>query len=105
MRRRSFVGVSAIGGIGLMLPLYYCLGDNHSKKNFQEMTGFQKQSFKLLKTWCDAMIRDQVNNETDPVANGALYCHACKTISCTTDLICILVMLTTDLRRLMPYTF
>ena len=80
MKRRSFVGLSAIGGIGLMLPLHSCFGNKHQHVGEEAFTEFQKESFELLKTWCDAMIRDQVNDVNDPVTNGSLYCHACGVI-------------------------
>jgi len=82
MKRRSFINISALGSMSLMLPMYACLGGRNEHKivSIKDMTEFQKQSFNLLKTWCDAMIRDQVNDENDPVTNGTLYCHACKTV-------------------------
>ncbi|UMB54123.1 hypothetical protein MKD41_01275 [Lutibacter sp. A64] len=81
MKRRSFVHLSAIGSLGLMLP-YGCILDSskHKVMNSKDMTAFQKQSFNLLKTWCDAMIRAQVNNPSNPVLDGTLYCHACDTV-------------------------
>jgi hypothetical protein len=82
MKRRAFVNVSAMAGLGLMFPWYSCKenGEHQKHLNLEDLTDFQKQAFNLLKTWCDAMIRDQVNNESDPVTNGTLYCHACKTV-------------------------
>lgn len=80
MKRRHFMQLSALGGFGVMLPMYSCLGNNHTAIQLNELTGFQKECFNLLKTWCDAMIRDQVNDEANPVTNGTLYCHACKTV-------------------------
>lgn len=39
-----------------------------------------------MKIWCDTIIHDQVNDETNPFYNGALYCHACKTVhGCAND--------------------
>ena len=72
--------LSTIGGVGLMLPIYSCFNNNRKGINLVNMTKFEKQSFNLLKTWCDAMIRDQVNNSNDPVTNGSLYCHACQVV-------------------------
>jgi hypothetical protein len=82
MKRRSFINVSALGSMGLMLPMYACLGGRNEHKivSVNDMTDFQKQCFNLLKIWCDGMIRDQVNDPSDVVTNGALYCHACKTV-------------------------
>jgi hypothetical protein len=78
MKRRSFVQLSSFAGLGMLMPLHSCIGN--AKKSVTEMTIFEKQSFSLLQTWCDAMIREQVNNPNDPVSNGALYCEACDLI-------------------------
>ncbi|NJX14291.1 hypothetical protein [Tamlana crocina] len=82
MERRSFINVSILGGMGLLLPAYACgKGKSVNKTiNLDNLTAFQKQCFNLLKTWCDAMIREQVNNENDPVMHGTLYCRACETV-------------------------
>lgn len=80
MKRRSFINISALGGVGLMLPIYACIDAKHKKVVIEEMTAFQKQSFNLLKTWCDAMIRNQVNNPTNSITDGSLYCHACEVV-------------------------
>ncbi|MFC2110597.1 hypothetical protein ACFLSU_08525, partial [Bacteroidota bacterium] len=82
MKRRAFVNVSLMGGLGFMLPWYSCKGntDHQNQINLEDFSDFQKQSFNLLKTWCDAMIRDQVNNPDDSISDGSLYCHACEVI-------------------------
>ncbi|WP_299012499.1 hypothetical protein [uncultured Polaribacter sp.] len=80
MKRRSFMQLSALSSLGLLLPLHSCNSNSHKVINLEDFTAFQKQSFDLLKTWCDAMIRDQINDNNDPVTNGTLYCHACKTV-------------------------
>jgi hypothetical protein len=79
MNRKSFVQLSVFGSLGLMLPISACKGSDgkHVVLKFSE---FQEASFKLLQTWCDAMIRDQVNNANDTVSHGSLYCHACDLI-------------------------
>ncbi|WP_198027605.1 hypothetical protein [Seonamhaeicola sp. S2-3] len=64
----------------MMLPLNACNGKHSKMKNFNNMTAFEKQSFNLLKIWCDAMIRDQVYDKSNSVIHGALYCHACDDI-------------------------
>ena len=81
MKRRSFINITTIGSLGLLLPLHHaCIENKHNSFDFKDMTDFESSSFKLLKTWCDAMIREQINDENDPVSNGALYCEACDLI-------------------------
>ncbi|PQJ72694.1 glycoside hydrolase family protein [Polaribacter butkevichii] len=80
MKRRSFIQLSTWGSLGLMLPIYSCNKNGFKKLDLKSMTEFEKQSFNLLKTWCDAMIRDQVNNPNDSVTDGALYCYACNVV-------------------------
>lgn len=80
MKRRSFVHLSAIGSLGLTLPLYACAEVNHKNQKSVDMTDFETSAFSLLTTWCDAMIREQINDPADAVSNGALYCEACGDI-------------------------
>ncbi|WP_139956529.1 hypothetical protein [Flavicella sediminum] len=82
MKRRSFINISAIGSLGLLLPMHACVGAGNKYKvvSLNDMTAFQKQSFQLLKVWCDAMLRDQIHDKSKSVEDGALYCHACSTI-------------------------
>ncbi|WPR70149.1 hypothetical protein SLW70_09315 [Flavobacterium sp. NG2] len=80
MKRRSFVQLSALGSFGLMLPLYACKSGSIFNSHQEDLTDFETNAFQLLTTWCDAMIRDQINNPNDSVTHGALYCHACEKI-------------------------
>ncbi|MBD0724733.1 hypothetical protein B6A10_06035 [Flavobacterium sp. L1I52] len=79
MKRRSFVQLSALGSLGLMLPLYSCKSSIFPY-GIASADTFETNTLKLLTTWCDAMIRDQINNPNDSVTHGALYCHACEKI-------------------------
>ena len=79
MKRRSFVQLSTLGSVGLMLPIYAC-GSSTKNGESKEMTDFEASAFSLLTTWCDAMIRDQINDPNNSVTHGALYCHACQDI-------------------------
>lgn len=72
--------LSATGSMAVMLPLNACRGDLHDHGDMENLTAFQADSLNLLTTWCDAMIRDQVDNPSDPEQHGALYCHACGLI-------------------------
>lgn len=60
--------------------MYASIVNNKKQVAVENMTAFENQSFNLLKTWCDAMIREQINNPNDPVSDGALYCEACELI-------------------------
>ena len=80
MERRSFMQLSAIGSLGLMLPMCACSDANHKNQKSVDMTDFETSVFSLLTTWCDAMIREQINDPADAVSNGALYCEACGVI-------------------------
>lgn len=80
MKRRFFLHLSAAGSMGVMLPMYGCDGTNHDHGNERSYTDFEESTFNLLTTWCDAMIRDQIDNPKDLVMDGALYCHACGLI-------------------------
>lgn len=79
MKRRSFIQISALGSASLFLPLYTC-GSTSKESSYLNGSKFQELSLNLLTTWCDAMIRDQINNPNDKVQHGALYCHACEDI-------------------------
>ncbi|WP_163397449.1 hypothetical protein [Flavobacterium fluviatile] len=82
MKRRSFVQLSVLGSLSLMLPLYSCKAASISQEGnlVEDLSPFENNTFQLLTTWCDAMIWDQVNNPNDKVTHGALYCHACEKI-------------------------
>ncbi len=79
MKRRSFVQLSTLGSVGLILPIYAC-GSSNRNGELVKMTDFEASTFGLLTIWCDAMIRDQINDPNNPVTHGALYCHACEDI-------------------------
>jgi len=82
MKRRSFINISALSSISLMLPMYGCMGENkmHGNLNLDDMSAFQKQSFNLLKIWCDALLQTQVNDASSPTTHGAFYCKACEVV-------------------------
>jgi len=73
--------LTAFGGLGLLLPMHLCQANTQQEGfDLEKMTAFEASSLSLLTTWCDAMIRDQINKPNDPITNGALYCHACGDI-------------------------
>ena len=82
MDRRLFINRSVKGSLVLLMPFYACMPNKEVHKIIDRasMTNFQKQCFDLLQVWCDAMIKDQIDNTKDPVTHGALYCRACNEI-------------------------
>ncbi|MEL6922912.1 MAG: hypothetical protein AAFO94_02615, partial [Bacteroidota bacterium] len=78
MKRRHFVQKAALGSLAIHLPMWACNGTQLSPE--RELDAYQQLSYDLLKTWCDAMIRDQLRDTDDPSLYGALYCHACEKI-------------------------
>lgn len=80
MNRRSFVHLSSLSAIGLLVPptllssaCSYQSSNTHSK-------AFKKLTFDLLKEWCDGMIETQITNPTDPKLHGLLKCPACNVV-------------------------
>lgn len=67
MKRRQFLNQTAIGAIGLSLPI-----------SFNFTTEDEELAFSLLKEWCDGMMRMQMNTPNDATTHGALDCPACK---------------------------
>ncbi|MGB5553215.1 MAG: hypothetical protein WBM83_01060 [Flavobacteriaceae bacterium] len=80
MDRRSFTQLSALTGIGILLPFYACKKKTTQLHEDGESTPFQKLSLDLLTVWSDAMIATQVNDPENPEMHGALYCDACDRI-------------------------
>lgn len=82
MKRRSFVNLSAMAALGIILPGSSCKKNHESHEflNLEDLSAFQNQSFNLLKIWCDAMIHHQINDKSNPIEHGALYCHACQVV-------------------------
>jgi len=62
--------------------MYSCLGSSlkNGRLTVDDMTAFQKQSFNLLKTWCDALLQTQVNDASSPTTHGAFFCKACNVV-------------------------
>ena len=71
--------LSALGSMSILLPMYACGNYKNAGENII-ISEFSEESLKLLTTWCDSMIRDQINEPTNSVTHGALYCHACQDI-------------------------
>ncbi|TXG39545.1 hypothetical protein [Seonamhaeicola maritimus] len=78
MKRRNFIQLSTITGVGLSLSgssfLYSCgIGKNefHSSE-------YRTLVFNLLKDWCDGMIKTQIIKPSDPKVHGLFDCPACE---------------------------
>ena len=77
MKRRNFIQLSTLVGVGLSLPmsgiLNSCSIQGHSLEFKNLISG-------LLKDWCDGMINVQINNPSNLKEHGALGCPSCSHI-------------------------
>ena len=77
MKRRNFLQLSTLVGVGLSLPmsgiLNSCSIQGHSLEFKNLISG-------LLKDWCDGMINVQINNPSNLKEHGALGCPSCSHI-------------------------
>lgn len=78
MKRRNFLHLSALAGIGLTLPmsglLKACATHTEHSQEFKNLiTG-------LLKDWSDGMLKVQINNPSNLDVHGALGCPSCSHI-------------------------
>ncbi|WP_372775101.1 hypothetical protein [Mangrovibacterium sp.] len=78
MKRRNFIQLSALSGMGLSLVPMMSL--SLDKVDGEHSTEFKKLTFDLLKDWCDGMIKVQVINPADPTVHGMLKCPACDVV-------------------------
>ncbi|UMB54105.1 hypothetical protein MKD41_01185 [Lutibacter sp. A64] len=78
MKRRNFIQLSTLTGIGLTLPLTGLLNTcgNHPEHSLE----FKNLTSNLLKDWCDGMINVQINNPANLEEHGALDCPSCSHI-------------------------
>ena len=80
MERMAFMQLSAIGGIGLTLPMTTWLNSCSHKMEPTHSVEFKKLAFDLLKDWCDGMIGVQVIDPSDSKVHGMLKCPACDEV-------------------------
>jgi hypothetical protein len=78
MKRRNFIQITALGGLGISLPISTLLSG--CSKLEEHSAEFKKLTFDLLKDWCDGMIKVQVINPANPKVHGMLECPACDTV-------------------------
>ncbi|WP_299012520.1 hypothetical protein [uncultured Polaribacter sp.] len=78
MKRRNFLQLSAIAGVGLTLPmsglLNGCATHNEHSQEFKNLISG------LLKDWSDGMLKVQINNPSNLDIHGALGCPSCSHI-------------------------
>ncbi|WP_298878608.1 hypothetical protein [uncultured Polaribacter sp.] len=78
MKRRDFLQLSAIAGVGLSLPMTGILNacTNHPEHSLE----FKNLITGLLKDWSDGMLKVQINNSANLDEHGALGCPSCSHI-------------------------
>lgn len=78
MKRRNFIQLSTLAGVGLSLPMAGILNacSNHSEHSVE----FKNLISGLLKDWSDGMLKVQINNPSDLDLHGALGCPSCSHI-------------------------
>lgn len=78
MKRRNFIQLSTLAGVGLSLPMAGIL--NSCTEHPEHSLEFKKLTSELLKDWCDGMINIQINNPSNLEEHGALDCPSCSHI-------------------------
>jgi hypothetical protein len=78
MKRRNFIQLSSLAGVGLSIPFSGLLNacTNHPEHSME----FKNLISGLLKDWCDGMIKVQINNPSHLEEHGALGCPSCSHI-------------------------
>lgn len=78
MKRRNFLELSAIAGIGLSMPFASIL--QSCSTEHEHFVEFKQLIYNLLKDWCDGMINTQIIDPSDLKIHGALDCPSCSHI-------------------------
>ena len=78
MKRRNFLQLSTLAGVGLSLPMSGLLQSctNHTEHSLE----FKNLISSLLKDWSDGMLKVQINNPSNLDVHGALGCPSCSHI-------------------------
>ena len=58
MKRRNFIQLSTLAGVGLSLPISGLL--NSCANHPEHYVEFKNLTYNLLKDWCDGMLRVQI---------------------------------------------
>lgn len=81
MKRREFIQLSTLTGLGLTLSASSLLNSCKLASSANEHSPeFKKMTFDLLKDWCDGMLKTQIIKPTDPKVHGLLDCPALETV-------------------------
>ena len=80
MKRRDFIQLSTITGVGLSLSATSLLSSCTNEVKEFHSPEYRNLVFDLLKDWCDGMIKTQIVNPSDPKTHGLLDCPACETV-------------------------
>ena len=78
MKRRNFLQLSTLAGLGLSIPMSGIL--NACSQHPEHSLEFKNLTSELLKEWCDGMIKTQINNPSNLDEHGALDCPSCSHI-------------------------
>ena len=78
MKRRNFIQLSTLAGVGLSLPISGLL--NSCANHPEHYVEFKNLTYNLLKDWCDGMLRVQIINPSNLEEHGALDCPSCSHI-------------------------
>ncbi|GAA4950572.1 hypothetical protein GCM10023314_24830 [Algibacter agarivorans] len=78
MKRRDFIQLSTLAGLGMSLPLsgVFSACAQHPEHSLE----FKNLISGLLKDWCDGMIKVQINKPSNLEEHGALDCPSCSHI-------------------------
>jgi hypothetical protein len=78
MKRRNFIQLTTLAGVGLSLPMSGLL---HSCTSHREHSlEFKNLISSLLKDWSDGMLQVQINDPSNLEVHGALGCPSCSHI-------------------------
>lgn len=80
MERRDFIQLSALSGLGTVLPMTALLQACSKTAEPPHSIAYRKLTFDLLKDWCDGMIKHQVMDPSDLSRHGMLVCPACEEV-------------------------
>ncbi|WP_299130099.1 hypothetical protein [uncultured Winogradskyella sp.] len=78
MKRRNFLQLSTLAGVGLSLPMSGLL--TACAEHPQHSLEFKNLIANLLKDWSDGMLKVQINNPSNLDEHGALGCPSCSHI-------------------------
>ena len=78
MKRRNFLQLSTLAGVGLSLPMSGLL--QSCADNPEHSLEFKNLISGLLKDWSDGMLKVQINNPSNLEVHGALGCPSCSHI-------------------------